>query len=59
MSARKIEQGAFRMNKITKKLLKAVSDFSGEFKGAYNIREDEMCIRDRKKLIWRLQALRL
>ena len=31
------------MNKITRKLLKAVSDFTGEFKGAFNIREDGQC----------------
>ena len=33
----------FRINEITKKLLSAVSDFNGEFKGAYNIREDGAC----------------
>lgn len=31
------------MNEITKQLLKEVSDFDGEFKGAYNIREDGGC----------------
>jgi len=31
------------MNDITKKLLSEVSDFKGEFKGAYNIREDGEC----------------
>ena len=31
------------MNSVTEKLLKVVSDFSGEFKGAYNIREDGGC----------------
>lgn len=31
------------MNTITEKLLKAVSDFAGEFKGAYNIRENGEC----------------
>ena len=31
------------MNDITKKLLSEVSDFKGEFKGAYNIREDGAC----------------
>lgn len=31
------------MNKITEELLKQVSDFDGEFKGAYNIREDGQC----------------
>ena len=28
------------MNKITEELLKRVSDYTGECKGAYNIRED-------------------
>ena len=28
------------MNKITDELLKIVSDFTGEFKGAFNIREN-------------------
>ncbi len=31
------------MNDTTKELLKTVSDFDGEFKGAYNIRENGMC----------------
>ena len=31
------------MNTITEKLLQAVSDFKGEFKGAYNIRENGEC----------------
>lgn len=31
------------MNKITDELLRIVSDFSGEFKGAFNIREDGQC----------------
>ncbi|MEG1292049.1 MAG: ABC transporter permease, partial [Lachnospiraceae bacterium] len=31
------------MNTITEKLLKQVSDWKGEFKGAYNIREDGEC----------------
>lgn len=31
------------MNKITDEILKIVSDFTGEFKGAYNIREDGQC----------------
>ncbi|WP_075718740.1 SufB/SufD family protein [Roseburia sp. 499] len=31
------------MNDITKKLLSEVSDFKGEFKGAYNIRENGEC----------------
>ncbi len=31
------------MNDITKKLLSEVSDFKGEFKGAYNIRENGGC----------------
>lgn len=31
------------MNNITDELLKIVSDFKGEFKGAYNIREDGQC----------------
>lgn len=31
------------MNEITKKLLRKVSGFKGEFKGAYNIREDGGC----------------
>ena len=31
------------MNKITEQLLKAVSDWKGNFKGAYNIREDGGC----------------
>ena len=32
------------MNKITEELLKQVSDYKGEFKGAYNIREDGGCV---------------
>lgn len=32
------------MNKITEKLLKIISDFTGEFRGAYNIREDGECV---------------
>ena len=32
------------MNQITEQLLKEVSDFNGEFKGAYNIREDGGCV---------------
>lgn len=31
------------MNEITKKILSLVSDWTGEFKGAYNIREDGKC----------------
>lgn len=31
------------MNEITKKLLSVVSDWHGEFKGAFNIREDSGC----------------
>ena len=31
------------MNETTKKLLKIVSDWTGEFTGAYNIREDGGC----------------
>lgn len=31
------------MNKITEEILKAVSDFKGSFKGAFNIREDGLC----------------
>ena len=31
------------MNDIAKKLLEEVADFSGEFKGAYNIRVDGTC----------------
>ncbi len=31
------------MNDITKKLLELVSDFNGDFKGAFNIREDGQC----------------
>ncbi|MBQ4247795.1 MAG: SufD family Fe-S cluster assembly protein [Ruminococcus sp.] len=31
------------MNETTKELLKIISDFDGEFKGAYNIREDGQC----------------
>ncbi len=31
------------MNDVTKELLKIVSDYDGEFKGAYNIREDGQC----------------
>ena len=34
---------AERMNTITEKLLKAVSDYTGAFQGAYNIREDGGC----------------
>ena len=32
------------MNKITEELLKQVSDYKGELKGAYNIREDGGCV---------------
>ena len=31
------------MNKVTEKLLQLVSDFQGEFRGAFNIREDGQC----------------
>lgn len=31
------------MNKITEQLLRSISDWNGEFKGAYNIREDGEC----------------
>lgn len=31
------------MNEITEKLLNEISDYKGEFKGAYNIREDSGC----------------
>lgn len=31
------------MNEVTEKLLEIVSDYKGEFKGAYNIREDGLC----------------
>ena len=31
------------VNKITDELLKIVSDFTGEFKGAFNIRENGEC----------------
>ena len=32
------------MEKVTEELLKQVSDYKGEFKGAYNIREDGQCV---------------
>ena len=32
------------MNEITKDLLREISDWDGEFKGAYNIREDGQCV---------------
>lgn len=32
------------MNQITEELLAQVSDYKGEFKGAYNIREDGQCV---------------
>ena len=32
------------MNKITEEFLKIVSDWKGEFKGAFNIREDSQCV---------------
>ncbi len=32
------------MNEITEKLLEIVSDFHGDFKGAFNIREDGQCV---------------
>ncbi len=32
-----------KVNQITEKLLEAVADYKGEFKGAYNIRQDGMC----------------
>ena len=31
------------LSKVTEKLLGLVSDWQGEFSGAYNIREDGMC----------------
>ena len=31
------------MKKITDALLRLISDFSGEFKGAFNLREDGEC----------------
>lgn len=31
------------MNEITQEILRQVSDFTGEFSGAYNIREDGLC----------------
>lgn len=31
------------MNKVTEMLLRSVSDYKGEFRGAYNIREDGQC----------------
>ena len=31
------------MNDITKNILETVSDYNGEFKGAYNIRVNGMC----------------
>ena len=31
------------MNEITREILRQVSDFTGEFSGAYNIREDGLC----------------
>ena len=35
--------GDVLMNEITKDLLREISDWNGEFKGAYNIREDGQC----------------
>ena len=32
------------MKEITKDLLKEISEWNGEFKGAYNIREDGACV---------------
>lgn len=32
------------MNEVTKELLKEVSDYKGELKGAFNIREDGQCV---------------
>lgn len=32
------------MNQITEELLNEISDYKGEFKGAYNIREDGQCV---------------
>ena len=31
------------MDEVTRKLLEVVSDFDGEFKGAYNLRVDGTC----------------
>ena len=31
------------MNKITEMLLRSVSNYKGEFRGAFNIREDGQC----------------
>ncbi len=36
--------GDVLMNEITKDLLREISDWDGEFKGAYNIREDGQCV---------------
>ena len=38
-----LEKG-LSMNEITEKLLEIVSDYKGDFKGAYNIREDGQCV---------------
>ena len=32
------------MNRISEKLLKMISDFAGEFRGAFNIRENGECV---------------
>ncbi len=32
------------MDKVTENMLKVVSDYQGEFKGAYNIRENGLCV---------------
>ena len=32
------------MNEITEALLAEISDYKGEFKGAYNIRENGSCV---------------
>ena len=38
-----LEKG-MSMNEITEKLLEIVSDYKGDFKGAFNIREDGQCV---------------
>ena len=42
LSAR-LRKKVFDMNEITDQLLHLVSDFTGSFQGAYNIREDGQC----------------
>ena len=44
------------MNRISEKLLKMISDFAGEFRGAFNIRENGECVGCRSTPNIRIEA---